>query len=124
MRLSSAVQSFLLLLTALLLVAVQAQAAEEGVQAPLQAGTLDTSSQDGSASTANNDKPKLFKPKTGIMKEEHDVDPSNQRARADEVILENADEDDDGARTIESLEDLSADELLAMLNAAYRHDEL
>lgn len=42
------------------------------------------------------------------MKEEHDVDPGNQRERADDVILENAEEyQPETERGIDSLEDLS-----------------
>lgn len=102
MRLSSALHSLFLLLGALLLVVSRARALED-VQAPLQA-VDETPSQDTVVNSNKGGPPKLFKPKTGIMKEEHDVDPGNQRARADEVIQENADDDE---RVIESLEDLS-----------------
>lgn len=112
MRRSGALRTFVHVL-AILVVLALAAAALEDVQAPLPAGEH----ADG--------KPKLFKPKTGIMKEEHDVDPGNQRARADDLILENAEEHQpETERTIDRLEDLSTEELLAMLNAAYRHDEL
>lgn len=96
-------------IVALLLVAVvifaQSVAALQDVQAPLQAAEQPEST----VKQQNiNSKPKLFKPKTGIMKEEHDVDPGNQRARADDMILENAEEyQPETERVIDSLEDLS-----------------
>lgn len=102
MRYPAALQSLLLLLTALLLGAISASALED-VQAPLQAV-----SQADSTGREHVDTPKLFKPRTGIMKEEHDVDPGNQRERADDVILENAEEyQPESERVIDSLEDLS-----------------
>jgi hypothetical protein len=103
MRLPAALRSHILLLAAFLLGALQASALED-VQAPLEA----VSQQDSTGNNQHGGIPKLFKPKTGIMKEEHDVDPGNQRARADEVILENAEEyQPETERVIDSLEDLS-----------------
>lgn len=102
MRYPSATRYLTLLIAALLLVVLETQAFED-VQAPLQA----VPQPDSTAANAHNDKPKLFKPKTGIMKEEHDVDPGNQRARADDIILENAEEyQPESERVIDSLEDL------------------
>lgn len=103
MRLSSALQTFFLLLGALLLVASQAIDLED-VQAASQAAAYTASQDTAVNSNKGGETPKLFKPRTGIMKEEHDVDPGNQRARADEMIEENADDDE---RVIDSLEDLS-----------------
>lgn len=106
MRFSTTLRTVTLLLAALLLVAVQVRALGDA-QAPLQAHVDEDALSSGEKADTN-DKPKLFKPKTGIMKEEHDVDPSNQRARADEVILENAEDyQPEGERVINSLEDLS-----------------
>lgn len=97
MRVTASLHTVCLLIAALFILALGVAALED-VQAPLQAESI--GNQQG--------KPKLFKPKTGIMKEEHDVDPGNQRARADDMILENAEEyQPESERVIDSLEDLS-----------------
>ena len=49
------------------------------------------------------DKPKLFRPNKGFHKEDHEVDPGNQRARADREIEENA---EGNQRVVNSIDDL------------------
>lgn len=48
-------------------------------------------------------KPKLFRPNKGFHKEDHEVDPGNQRARADREIEENAELNQ---RVVNSMDDL------------------
>ncbi|CAD6585476.1 MAG: hypothetical protein CYPHOPRED_003090 [Cyphobasidiales sp. Tagirdzhanova-0007] len=107
------VHALLLLLAATFLLV----RALEDVPLPMQLLPTDASENQGP--------PKLFRPKKGMHKEEHEVDPGNQRARADNEILENAEDNQpEGERVADSLDDLSADDLLAMLHSAYGHDEL
>lgn len=94
----------LLLVVVLAVISAHTVEALEDIPAPMQVMPNDPKA-NGAAS-----KPKLLKPKTGIMKEDHDVDPGNQRARADEAILENAEEyqPEPAERVIESMDDLTS----------------
>lgn len=52
-------------------------------------------------------KPKLMKPRKGFYKEEHEVDSGDQRARAKDAILENAEDNQpESERVIDSMDDL------------------
>jgi hypothetical protein len=101
----SSLRTLLLLLSCLLLAVL---AAGQGVAGQVEENDQVPSQQQQQAAHHDNDKPKLFKPRTGIMKEDYDVDPGNQRARADEVILENAEDyQPEQERVIDSMDDLS-----------------
>ena len=96
MRLSNLQSIFLLLLAMFLVVGTLA---EVPALAKPQGSPMDATELQGP--------PKLFRPKKGMHKEEHEVDPGNQRERADNAILENAEDNQpEGERLAGNLEDM------------------
>jgi hypothetical protein len=86
--------SLCFLLSALLALLCCVQALDD-IPAPMQQLPTDPTEDGG--------KPKLFRPNKGFHKEDHEVDPGNQRARADREIEENA---EGNQRVVNSIDDL------------------
>lgn len=88
-------RSLLCLLIATFLALICSVRALDDVPLPMQQLPTDPTEDGG--------KPKLFRPKKGFHKEDHEVDPGNQRARADREIEENA---EPNQRVVNSIDDL------------------
>lgn len=99
MRLVQVIRIFILVIASF---ALLARALEEVPPAPLEAMPSDPEQPGGAGN-----KPKLMRPRKGFHKSDEEVDIGDQRARADQEILENAEElQPEGERVLTSLDDL------------------